>query len=107
MRVFNSDMTRSELLRRVGNLAQVGSVQLLAHEEGYARGTASWTFGPGAVSVFQFKLIGAWIRVMRNSTAHLSHGCRRRLFLRPLTGRTTITHGCVTFSAVYAIPPDS
>ena len=40
MRVFNSDMTRSELLRRVGNLAQVGSVQLLAHEEGYPRGYA-------------------------------------------------------------------
>jgi hypothetical protein len=39
MRVFNTDIPRSELLRRVGNLAQVGSVELLSHEQGYARGS--------------------------------------------------------------------
>jgi hypothetical protein len=39
MKIFNTEIPRSELLRRVGNLAQVGSVQLLSHEEGYARGS--------------------------------------------------------------------
>jgi hypothetical protein len=38
MRVFQTEIPRSELLRRVGNLAQVGSVELLSHEEGHARG---------------------------------------------------------------------
>jgi Domain of unknown function (DUF4432) len=33
--------TRRELMRRVGNLAQVGGVELLRHEEGHARGVRS------------------------------------------------------------------
>lgn len=54
MKVFNSDITRSELLRRVGNLAQVGSVQLLAHEEGYPRGSRFLDFRTG--SGFRFSV---------------------------------------------------
>jgi hypothetical protein len=38
MRVFQTEIPRSELLRRVGNMAQVGGVELLSHEDGYARG---------------------------------------------------------------------
>jgi hypothetical protein len=34
-------LTRRELMRRVGNLAQVGGVELLRHEEGHARGVRS------------------------------------------------------------------
>ena len=33
-----AELTRGELMRRVGNLAQVGGVELLRHEEGHARG---------------------------------------------------------------------
>jgi hypothetical protein len=42
------------LFRRVGNLAQVGSVQLLAHEEGYARGSRFLDFRTG--SGFRFSV---------------------------------------------------
>jgi hypothetical protein len=48
MKIFNSDITRGELLRRVGNLAQVGSVQLFSHEEGYARGSRFLDFRTGS-----------------------------------------------------------
>jgi hypothetical protein len=34
-------LTRTELMRRVGSLAQVGGVELLRHEEGHARGVRS------------------------------------------------------------------
>jgi hypothetical protein len=47
VRVFGSDLPRQELLRRVGNLAQVGGVQLLSHEEGYARGSRFLDFRTG------------------------------------------------------------
>lgn len=40
-------LTQRELLRRVGNLAQVGGVELLSHEEGHARGTRSIAFRTG------------------------------------------------------------
>jgi Domain of unknown function (DUF4432) len=36
-----SGMTRRELMRRVGNLAQVGGVELVRHEEGHARDVRS------------------------------------------------------------------
>jgi len=48
MRVFNSTIPKRELLRRVGNLAQVGGVQLLSHEQGYARGGRFLDFRTGS-----------------------------------------------------------
>jgi hypothetical protein len=48
VKVFNTDIPRSELLRRVGNFAQVGGVELLAHEEGYARGSRFLDFRTGS-----------------------------------------------------------
>jgi len=48
VKVFNTDIAKRELLRRVGNLAQVGSVQLLSHEEGYARGSRFLDFRTGS-----------------------------------------------------------
>jgi hypothetical protein len=36
-----TELTRRELMRRVGNLAQVGGVELVQHEEGHARGVRS------------------------------------------------------------------
>lgn len=38
MRIFGREMTRSDVLRRVGNLAQIGGIELLSHGEGYSRG---------------------------------------------------------------------
>jgi Domain of unknown function (DUF4432) len=40
--------TQRELLRRVGNLAQVGGVELVRHEEGHARGVRAITFRTGS-----------------------------------------------------------
>lgn len=54
MKVFQTDISRSELLRRVGNLAQIGGVELLAHEQGYARGTRFLDFRTG--SGFRFSV---------------------------------------------------
>lgn len=54
MRIFNVEVPRAELRRRVGNLAQVGSVQLLSHEEGYARGSRFLDFRTG--SGFRFSV---------------------------------------------------
>src|SRR5438105_12153594 len=54
MKVFRTDISRSELLRRVGNLAQIGGVELLAHEQGYARGTRFLDFRTG--SGFRFSV---------------------------------------------------
>jgi hypothetical protein len=48
MRVFKSEIERRELLRRVGNLAQVGGVELLAYESGYARGGRFLDFRTGS-----------------------------------------------------------
>jgi len=36
-----TELSRHELMRRVGNLAQVGGVELMRHEEGHARGVRS------------------------------------------------------------------
>lgn len=38
MRIHQSEYSRSELLRRVGNLAQVGGIELVTYEQGHARG---------------------------------------------------------------------
>jgi hypothetical protein len=54
MKVFKTEIPKSELLRRVGNLAQVGSVELLSHEQGYARGTRFLDFRTG--SGFRFSV---------------------------------------------------
>jgi Domain of unknown function (DUF4432) len=40
-------MTRQELMRRVGSLAQIGGVDLVQHEEGHARGVRSIVFRTG------------------------------------------------------------
>jgi Domain of unknown function (DUF4432) len=39
VKVFKTEIAKSELLRRVGNLAQLGGIELLSHEQGYARGS--------------------------------------------------------------------
>jgi Domain of unknown function (DUF4432) len=38
---MSANLTRRELMRRVGSLAQVGGVELVQHEEGHARGVRS------------------------------------------------------------------
>ena len=48
MKIFNTEIPKRELLRRVGNLAQVGGVQLLSHEQGYARGSRFLEFRTGS-----------------------------------------------------------
>jgi hypothetical protein len=45
-------LTRTELMRRVGNLAQVGGVDLLRHEEGHARGVRSIAVRTGSGLLF-------------------------------------------------------
>jgi Domain of unknown function (DUF4432) len=47
MRLFGSEVTRRDLLRRVGNLAQLGGVELLSWEQGYARGSRFLEFRTG------------------------------------------------------------
>ncbi len=47
MRIHDRDYSRQELMRRVGSLAQVGGVQLYAHEEGHARGSRALEFRTG------------------------------------------------------------
>lgn len=54
MKIFGADVTRAELLRRVGNVAQLGGVQLLSFEEGYARGGRFLEFRTG--SGFRFNV---------------------------------------------------
>jgi hypothetical protein len=39
MKIFGREIARSEVLRRVGNFAQIGGIELLEHGEGYARGS--------------------------------------------------------------------
>lgn len=41
-------MKRTDLYRRVGNLAQVGGVELVRHEEGHSRGVRSLVFRTGS-----------------------------------------------------------
>ena len=48
MRLFDNEISRSELRRRVGNLAQIGGVELLSHEQGYARGSRFLDFRTGS-----------------------------------------------------------
>ncbi|MDQ3893651.1 MAG: aldose 1-epimerase family protein [Actinomycetota bacterium] len=48
MRLPGGEVTRRELLRRVGNPTQVGGVELVRHEEGHARGVRSLIFRTGA-----------------------------------------------------------
>jgi hypothetical protein len=48
MRIHDRDLGRAEVLRRVGSLAQVGGVQLMAFEEGHARGTRALEFRTGS-----------------------------------------------------------
>jgi hypothetical protein len=55
MRIFGIEIPKRELLRRVGNLAQVGSIQLLSYEEGYARGSRFLDFRTG--SGFRFTVL--------------------------------------------------
>ena len=106
MKVFNSDITRSELLRRGRQSRPSGKRPAAYPRGGLSREVrASWTFGLGVVSVSRFKSTGAWTRAMRSSTAPLSHGCRRNCFLHPRTGRTTITRGCATSLVGCATPP--
>ncbi|CAN5753467.1 aldose 1-epimerase family protein [soil metagenome] len=47
MRIDDTELTRADVLRRVGSLAQVGGVQLMAYEEGHARGTRALEFRTG------------------------------------------------------------
>jgi hypothetical protein len=54
MKYFGNELSRSEVLRRVGNLAQIGGVELLAHEQGYARGSRFLDFRTG--SGFRFSV---------------------------------------------------
>jgi hypothetical protein len=48
MRINDQDLSRREVLRRVGSLAQLGGVQLMAYEEGHARGTRALEFRTGS-----------------------------------------------------------
>jgi hypothetical protein len=54
MKVFKTEIPKSEVLRRIGNLAQIGSVELLSHEQGYARGSRFLDFRTG--SGFRFSV---------------------------------------------------
>ena len=46
------ELTRQDLMRRVGSLAQVGGVELVRHEEGHARGVRSIVFRTGTGLTF-------------------------------------------------------
>lgn len=47
MRIGDQELSRVEVMRRVGSLAQAGGVQLMAYEEGHARGTRALEFRTG------------------------------------------------------------
>jgi len=47
VRIDQHEYSRADVLRRVGSLAQVGGVQLMAYEEGHARGTRALEFRTG------------------------------------------------------------
>jgi hypothetical protein len=53
-RLFGKEYTRAELMRRIGHISQVGGVQLLAAEDGAARGVRLLEFRTG--TGFQFKV---------------------------------------------------
>src|SRR5581483_4774669 len=47
MRIYERDLDRKELMRRVGNLAQIGGIDVVAYEEGHARGTRALQVNTG------------------------------------------------------------
>ncbi len=47
MKIYERDLSRRELLRRVGNLAQVGGIELVSYEEGHARGVRALQVNTG------------------------------------------------------------
>jgi hypothetical protein len=47
MRIYERDLGRRELLRRVGNLAQVGGIDLVTYDEGHARGVRALQVNTG------------------------------------------------------------
>jgi hypothetical protein len=51
--LFGQWYTREQLLRRVGHISQVGGVQLLAAEDGPARGVRPLEFRTGTDLVFK------------------------------------------------------
>jgi Domain of unknown function (DUF4432) len=55
VRIHDQEYTRSELMRRVGNLAQVGGLQMMSFEEGHARGVRSIDFRTG--TGFRFSVL--------------------------------------------------
>lgn len=54
MKIYQQSLTKTELMRRVGNLAQIGGVQLLRSEDGPSRGVRLLEFRLG--SGFNFKV---------------------------------------------------
>ena len=55
MKLFGAETPREELRRRVGNMAQLGGVELLSFEQGHARGTRFLSFRTG--SGFRFSVM--------------------------------------------------
>lgn len=55
MRLYNSDYSRRELLRRVGNLAQVGGIELVSPQQGHARDTRALEVRTG--TGFRFRIM--------------------------------------------------
>ena len=55
MRIAGWDYSRRDLLRRVGNVAQVGGVSLMEYAEGHSRGVRSLDFRTG--TGFQFGVL--------------------------------------------------
>jgi Domain of unknown function (DUF4432) len=47
LRIYERDLSRRELLRRVGNLAQVGGIDVVSYEEGHARGVRALQVNTG------------------------------------------------------------
>ena len=54
MKIFNNELSKAELMRRLGSLAQVGGLQMLRIEDGPARGVRLLEFRLG--SGFNFKV---------------------------------------------------
>lgn len=55
MHIYGGEYSKSELMRRVGSLAQVGGVQLISYEEGHSRGARGLEFRTG--SGFRFVVL--------------------------------------------------
>ncbi len=55
-KLFNQDYSRAELLRRVGHIYQIGGVQLLAAEDGPARGVRRLEFRTGTGFCFEISI---------------------------------------------------